>query len=123
MQNDAKNISAAKIVKIISPSIWLEKDFAGDVAVMVGYPDESPFEFAKFNYDYRYTGNANIHAQAEELATSLGAEKPVECRTRAPNILKRSLEEIISEIEEEIKQRQQTLEDLRSAQRSQDASA
>ena len=45
-------------------------------------PDFAPFCYASFGYNYAYTDNATTLSAAESLAKSLGAQEPIEHRTR-----------------------------------------
>lgn len=75
---------AVNAVSVVENKIWIECDVFGNRHVMVGREgsENPPFQHCSFNYDYRYTSNASIAAQAESFAVSLGAEPPVECRAR-----------------------------------------
>jgi len=76
------NEAPVTVVKILPTKVWGEYDFLGDLHVMLQYEGMTPFVYATFFYNYAYTDNATIRAQAEELAVALGAEKPIEFRIR-----------------------------------------
>lgn len=75
-------IETGKIVKILPTKVWIENNFTGSRFVVVQHEGCKPFDYAVFNYDYKYTSNAGIDAQAEKLAIDLGAIEPVEYRER-----------------------------------------
>jgi hypothetical protein len=70
------------IVEILPTKIWIESGMWGERAVMMQHEGDEPFEYAVFNYNYRYTSNAGTHRAAEELARSLGAVGEIEHKSR-----------------------------------------
>jgi hypothetical protein len=75
------------VITVFNNKIWIDVDMIGSRHVMIQHEgkdgnEDPPFQYCSFNYDYRYTSNATIAAQAEKFAISLGAESPVECRPR-----------------------------------------
>lgn len=76
------NIQTATIVKIYPTRVWVENDFMGGRHVMVQHEGCEAFEYATFNYDYRYTSNAGTWDAARRLALALGATEPVEEKVR-----------------------------------------
>lgn len=75
-------LEQATIVKIMPTTIWIESGMMGERAVMIQHEGCEPFEYAVFNYDYRYTSNAGTIHDALVLAKSLGATDPIEHRSR-----------------------------------------
>jgi hypothetical protein len=73
-----------KIVEVFQHKIWIESDIMGSKHVMIQHDDNEsePFEYCSFRYDYRYTSNSTVLAQAKKLAFSLGAKDPIEIKSR-----------------------------------------
>lgn len=71
-----------QIVEILPAAIWLESGIMGGCSVMLQHEGCEPFEYARFGYDYRYTSNGGVMAAATELAKSLGAQEPIERRSK-----------------------------------------
>ena len=80
-----KTIETAQIVEIFERKIWIEKDIAGSQHIVIQHQcgKSTPFTYCSFHYDYAYTSNASINAQAVQMALSLGAKEPVEIKHRA----------------------------------------
>lgn len=78
-------------VTILPTYIWLERDLFGGYDVVMQHEGLKPFVFASLFYDWRYTDNASIHAQAVALAVSLGAQEPVEVRRQVPSVFEEVL--------------------------------
>jgi len=76
-------IQTVELVEVLPTAIWIESDFFGSQSVMLQHQGCEAFEYARFNYDYRYTSNAGIYAAAANLAKQLGAVEPIEYRHRA----------------------------------------
>jgi len=77
-------IEQAVLVKILPTKVWIESSIFGERAVMVQHEGYEPFEYAVFNYDYRYTSNSGTWGAAEAMARQLGATDPIEHRNRIP---------------------------------------
>ena len=75
------NIETVTVTEILPTAVWIENDIMGGRAVMLQHQGCKPFEYAMFNYDYRYTSNAGTLAAAEQMARSLGAGEVVEHRS------------------------------------------
>ena len=54
----------------------------GERVVVLQHEGCEPFDYAVFNYDYRYTSNAGTHEAARQMALSLGATEPIEQKHR-----------------------------------------
>ncbi|NVZ11288.1 hypothetical protein HW932_18720 [Allochromatium humboldtianum] len=78
-------VETGEIAKIYERKIWIETDFHGDKHVMIQHQDgeSEPFCYCSFFYDHRYTSNSNTHAAAENMAKALGAQEPIEYRSRS----------------------------------------
>lgn len=72
------------LLKVYEKKVWIESDFWGARHVMVQHdaPNEEPFTYCTFHYDYRHTSNSGTLAAAQAVARSLGATEPVELRNR-----------------------------------------
>ncbi|HAS6077998.1 TPA: hypothetical protein I7141_19155 [Vibrio vulnificus] len=79
------SIEVVEAVKVFRRKVWIESDITGAKHVMIQHDDgvSKPFTYCSFFYDYAHTSNANIKAQAEAVAHSLGANYPIEDRTRS----------------------------------------
>ena len=75
-------IKEATVVQILPTKVWIESGMLGERAVMLQHQDCEPFEYAVFNYDYRYTSNHGTITAAESLARALGATDPIEHKRR-----------------------------------------
>jgi len=75
-------IQTGTIVAIAKTSVWCENGIAGERFVVVQHEGCDPFDYAVFNYDYRYTNNSSTIRDATNLAKALGATEPVEFRPR-----------------------------------------
>lgn len=80
----SEQIETATAIKVFSKKVWIESDYAGRKHIMIQHDDgqSKPFCYCTFNYDYAYTNNSAIRAEAEAMAESLGAEQPIEYRER-----------------------------------------
>ena len=76
--------ASVEVVHVYANRTWIESDQFGGRHVMVQSEDPGsvPFCYASFHYDYTYTSNARTFSDAESLAKSLGAQEPIEHRTR-----------------------------------------
>lgn len=72
------------IVKVYKKDIWIADGMMGERVVMMQNEGHEPFEYAVFNYDYRYTSNSQTHRAAHQLAVELGAKEPIRHATREP---------------------------------------
>lgn len=102
-------VQQATSVEILPTQIWIESCVMGERAVMMQHEGCEPFEYALFNYDYRYTSNGGTHAAAESLARSLGAKEPVEHKSRVVKTPSKD------ELREAIKGLQEMLADIEAA--------
>lgn len=106
-------VQQATVVKIYPTRIWIESDMmVGERVVMMQHEGCEPFEYAVFNYDYRYTSNVGTHEAAENLARSLGSQEPIEYKSR---VVKTPSED---EIREAIKGLQEMLVDIEASRKS-----
>jgi hypothetical protein len=80
--NPAPAIQVAEIVEILPTRIWIESDFLGGRHVVLQHQDCEQFTYASFGYDWRYTSNAGTYEAARQIALALGAQEPIEERTR-----------------------------------------
>ncbi|URI08794.1 hypothetical protein MW290_24770 [Aquincola tertiaricarbonis] len=76
-------LKSATVVHVFPMRVWVEADLLGAKHVVCQHEGESPFTYATFNYDWRYTSNAGVLDQAMKVARSLGAQDPIEVRDRA----------------------------------------
>lgn len=83
-----EQIQRAKKLKVFERKVWVEEDIMGDRHVMIQHQngESGPFCYCSFYYDYAYTSNSTIREAAERMALSLGAEAPVEYKTRPFNL-------------------------------------
>lgn len=78
-------VETGEIVKIYERKIWIETDFHGNKHIMVQHQDgeNEPFCYCSFFYDHRYNSNSITHAAAQNMAKALGAQEPIEYRSRS----------------------------------------
>ena len=72
--------------KVTEGDVWVERDFNGDVHVMLklDHPDMQPHCWCTFHYDPWYTDNSRVLADAEAAALRIGAKHPVQVRKSTP---------------------------------------
>ncbi|MDR0458402.1 MAG: hypothetical protein LBH10_05170 [Burkholderiaceae bacterium] len=75
-------VPVVNIVSISRPKVWIENGFSGERYVVVQHEEFEPFDYAVFNYDYKYTSNAGTLDEAQRLAIELGATVPVQVNSR-----------------------------------------
>jgi hypothetical protein len=77
-------IKQIQVTNIRDKKVWIEDDFSGDKYVMIKHDIDGfePFCYCTFHYDYAYTSNSSIKARAEMMARSLGADEPIEHKSR-----------------------------------------
>ena len=78
-----KTAGTTTVVGMLPISIWIEKGMTGEHHVVVHHQGVGkPFTYATFYYDYAYTSNTGTRDAAHRLALALGAQEPIETRTR-----------------------------------------
>lgn len=84
-QDSEEKRQPIEVVKVYGRKVWLEHDLLGHWHVMVQHdaPGTEPFQYASFYYNYFYNSNAGVQAEAEHLATRLGAKPPFVYKERS----------------------------------------
>jgi len=70
------------IVKILPTKVWIESDMMGAKHVVLQHEGHDAFTYCSFHYGYGYTSNSGVHSEAVSMAKALGAEDPIEYRSR-----------------------------------------
>lgn len=96
----------AELVKFLPTRIWIESGMLGERVVVLQHEGCEPFDYATFGYSYMYTSNSGTWEAARTLALALGAQEPIEQRTRELHF------PTPDELREQIKGMQEMLADL-----------
>lgn len=71
-------------VNVLPTRVWIENGIGGERYVVMQHEGHEPFDYAVIGYNWKYTCNSSTHDEAVRLAVSLGAQEPVEFRSRMP---------------------------------------
>ena len=91
-------MATATVVRYLPAKIWVESGVMGERVVVVQHEGCEAFDYAVFNYDYRYTSNSGTWEAAHRLAVALGAAEPVETRQRSFEFLMPTAEQLREQI-------------------------